>query len=363
MPSRARVDRATVAQSLPSSGSITAHRLRPIAAIAKAGYTRAMDVIRDWRTFPGNLRGGILSVGNFDGVHIGHAAMLEMARGEARRRGVKFIIMSFDPHPGTVLRPELPRPMISTLEQRMALLRSHGADALVLIEPTREFLGMSPDDFLGDVVARALGAVAMVEGSNFTFGKGALGDIAMVQRDGARWGIEFLLAPTRQVVLSDLTQVNVSSSLVRWLIAQGRVADAGKCLGRTYGLVGEVVRGEQRGRQIGFPTANVRSEQLLPAAGVYAGRCRLSDGRETFAAISVGTNPTFAGKNMTVEAFLLDFSGDLYGQPVELLFDRWIRDMWAFSGVEPLVRQIEKDVVAVRIAAATAPRPVMQLEV
>jgi riboflavin kinase/FMN adenylyltransferase len=315
-----------------------------------------MQVIHDFRQFPqaAKTRGGVLSVGNFDGVHIGHAAMLSAGRAEATRRGVPFAVMTFDPHPGAILRPGTARPPLTTLDQRIDLLGAFSPDVLIVVPTTREFLSMTAEDFLRTVVQDAIGASLMVEGPSFTFGQGAKGNVALLAREGAAYGIELLTVPTQQVTLSDLTQVNVSSSLTRWLVSQGRVADAAKCLGRAFTLRGEVVKGEQRGRAIGFPTANIKSTQLLPAAGVYAGRCTISAGSSggavemKRAAISIGTNPTFAGAAITVEAYLLDYTGDLYGQTVELSFHRWLRDMWAFGGVEPLVKQIEKDVAATR---------------
>jgi riboflavin kinase/FMN adenylyltransferase len=309
-----------------------------------------MKVIRDWRGFveEGGVRGGVLSVGNFDGVHVGHGAMLSAGRAEATRRGVAYTVMTFDPHPGAILRPQSPRAPLTTIEQRVELLGGYGPEVVIVVPTTKEFLGMSAEDFLGEVVAGAIGAKLMVEGASFTFGRGAKGNNAMVASEGGKYGVELLTVGTQEVVLSDLTVVPVSSSLTRWLVSQGRVADAGKCLGRAYGVRGEVVKGEQRGRTIGFPTANVKSGQLLPAAGVYGGRCRLPGGEEKRAAISVGANVTFGATVATVEAYLLEYSGDLYGQTVEVLFDRWLRDMWAFGGVEALVRQIGRDVEGVR---------------
>ncbi|HVX85675.1 MAG TPA: riboflavin biosynthesis protein RibF [Phycisphaerae bacterium] len=308
-----------------------------------------MKVIRDWREFAeaGGKRGGVLSVGNFDGVHVGHAAMLSAGRAEARRRGVGFTIMTFDPHPGVVLGKGN-RPPLVTLEQKIELLSAFGAEVLIVIQTTREFLGMEPEVFLRAVVTEAVGAAVMVEGPTFTFGRGAKGTVEMLRERGGEFGIEVVETPTREAVLSDLTVVNVSSSLVRWLIGQGRVADAAKCLGRAYALRGKVVEGAKRGRTIGFPTANVACEQLLPASGVYGGWAKLADGRVFQAATSVGTNPTFDGKATTVEAFLLDFSGDLYGQVIEVGFERWVREMYTFGGVEALVRQMERDVGEVR---------------
>ena len=152
-----------------------------------------------------------------------------------------------------------------------------------------------------------------------------------------------MIVPTQEASLTDLTVVNVSSSVIRWLIAQGRVADAGRALGRPYALRGEVVVGARRGGTIGFPTANLRTPQLVPAAGVYAGTAMV-DGRTYWAASSVGDNPTFEGGKTTIEAHLLDFSGDLYGRTIEVALCRWVREMLVFAGVGPLTDQMRRDV-------------------
>jgi riboflavin kinase/FMN adenylyltransferase len=309
-----------------------------------------MKVISDWQAFSGEWRGGVLCVGNFDGVHVGHRRMLETGRAEAARRGVAFTVMTFDPHPGVILRPGAGRLPLTTFEQRRELLERSGADVLLVVPPTREFLAMEAEAFLSEVVRGALGATVMVEGASFTFGRGAKGTVEMLKQRGRELGIEAVIVPTEQVALSDLTLVGVSSSLIRWLVEQGRVADTGKCLGRPYALRGEVVHGAQRGRTIGYPTANVATGQLLPGAGVYAGRA-LVEGKSYVAAISVGTNPTFhppAGTLPTVEAYLLDFAGDLYGKVIEVEFVRWVRETMAFGGVEALVKQIAADVAVTR---------------
>jgi len=237
------------------------------------------------------------------------------------------------------------REPLTTLEQRLELLGAFGADVVIVVPTTREFLEMAAEDFLRDVTVGGLGAKVMVEGPTFTFGRGAEGDVGMLSQK-----IETIVVVTQEAVLSDLTVVNVSSSLTRWLIEQGRVRDAAKCLGRAYTVRGEVVKGQQRGKGLGFPTANVAIRQLSPAEGVYAGRVQVDGGggREYKAAISVGMNPTFDGKTKTVEAFLLDFEGDLYGRVIDVSFEHWIRDVMAFGGVRPLVEQLKRDVEMVR---------------
>ena len=266
-----------------------------------------------------------------------------MGRAEAVRRGVSFTVMTFDPHPSVILRPGEVRQPLTVASQREELLAGFLPDVVIVVPTTREFLGITAEEFLREVVRGAIGATVMVEGPSFTFGRGAKGNAEMLRERGGEFGIEGIVVPTEQVALSDLTLVNVSSSLIRWLVGEGRVVDAMKCLGRAYTLRGEVVRGAQRGRTIGFPTANVATGQLLPGAGIYAGRARV-EGVMHRAAISVGTNPTFHGTMTTVEAFVLDFSGDLYGKVIDVEFHRWLREMLPFGGVEGLVRQMNLDV-------------------
>jgi riboflavin kinase/FMN adenylyltransferase len=329
-----------------------------------------MPILRDIAAYiltPERQRGCVLCVGNFDGVHRGHQRMLQTGRDLASAQNLAFVIMTFDPHPAAVLRPHQPRRPISTLEQRLALLSELHPDDILLVRTTPEFLAITPEDFLGRIVRDALGARHMVEGPNFTFGQGARGTIDTLHHSAPQFGFEAHAVETVTQALADLTLVNISSSLIRWLIGQGRVLDAARCLGRPFTIRGQVVRGQQRGRTLGFPTANLVTEQLLPAPGVYAGHATVQTGAgpQTYAAaISIGTNPTFNAEKTTLEAHLLDFPGrggvpnlvgttELYGQTLELRFDRWLRDMLRFSGPSPLVAQLQRDLLAVRATTST----------
>lgn len=310
-----------------------------------------MLLIHEWTHFPAQFRGGVLCVGNFDGVHIGHAQMLATGRDEAHKRGVPFTIMTFDPHPQTVLKPQMVRHPLLSFAQRQEHLKEFSPDVLLVVQPTREFLSIMPEDFLRNIVrgtaTSGFGAILMVEGPTFSFGKAAGGHVEMLRQMGPALGFETIVVPTREEVLSDMTIFKVSSSVIRWMIERGRVRDAAKALGRPHTVRGEVVRGAQRGRTIGFPTANVRTMQMIPGPGVYAGEV-VVDGKTHAAAISVGTNPTFGDNATTVEAFLLDFSADLYGRTIDLAFTHWVREMLTFAGVEPLVAQMTRDVALTR---------------
>jgi riboflavin kinase/FMN adenylyltransferase len=301
--------------------------------------------------FPDMPRGCVLSVGNFDGVHRGHASMLGAARTIAAERDIPFVIMTFDPHPMTVLRPSVPRIPLMAADQRPEALTNLHPDILLIMPTTVELLGQSAQEFLTGTVAGIIKATHIVEGPTFTFGSGAMGTVDMLLQEGPKLGFQTTIIPTAEQALHDCTMVPVSSSTIRWLVQNGRVSDALRCLGRPYTLRGPVVRGQQRGRKIGFPTANMTVSQLMPAPAVYAGRA-IVDGTTYTAAISVGDNPTFAGQGVTVEAYLLDFDGDLYNKTIDLEFHRWLREQIKYGGIDPLVRQLQKDVLQTRLVVA-----------
>ncbi len=305
-----------------------------------------MDVIHNPVDFPPALRGCALCVGNFDGVHIGHARMLAAGRQTATRHGRPFVIMTFDPHPITLLKPGLQRPALMTLDQRLAVLRGFNPDSLILIQTSAEFLDIGAEAFMARTLHESLGANWLVEGENFTFGKGARGTVQTLRENESRFGWQTIVVPTAQAALADQTLVNASSSLVRWLVGHGRMRDARTLLGRPYTLRGTVAHGDSRGRMLGYPTVNLLVNQLVPADGVYGGWARL--GEATYrAAISIGTNPTFQGTTRRIEAFLLDFDRDIYDQTVDLGFEMFVRDQQTFAGPDALRRRIARDVKAI----------------
>jgi riboflavin kinase/FMN adenylyltransferase len=290
-----------------------------------------------------------VSIGNFDGVHVGHRALLGRAR-QVAGDGGQVTAVTFEPHPLRLLRPEVaPQTIQLPAERRQALLQAGATDVRVL-EVNRALLDMQAGEFL-DWLRRDLAFDAIVEGPDFHFGKARGGDVAFLRQRGADDGFRVEVVQPVEVTLSDGAVAAASSSLLRWLLSHGRVEDAARVLGRPYGFAGTVVRGDQRGRQIGWPTANVEyGDRLLPADGVYAGTATLPDGTHRRAAISVGTKPTFGEAERTVEAFVIDQSMPLdhYGWRLELTFDRWLREQARFEALEPLLAQMRRDVVRTR---------------
>jgi riboflavin kinase/FMN adenylyltransferase len=288
--------------------------------------------------------------------------LVRRAREVAAATGARVVVMSFDPHPASVLRPGGEPARLTSWADRERLLRAAGADEVVRLEPTRELLGLAPAVFVSSLVARYSPA-AFVEGADFRFGKGRAGDLAMLEELGRGHGFSVERIDAVEVALSDHTVARASSSLVRWLLEHGRVTDAARVLGREYELEGEVVSGDRRGRTIGYPTANLRTECLAPGDGVYAGVGVLPDGREVPAAISVGTKPTFGANERAVEAFLMTGTaqnpgpgrpgspgawGALpglpeYGWRLRLRFVAWVRDQMKYGSVDELLAQMARD--------------------
>jgi riboflavin kinase/FMN adenylyltransferase len=302
------------------------------------------DVWRSTGDVPGGLGPTVVTIGNFDGVHLGHQHVLRRAREVADAVDVEHVVaVIFDPHPMAVLRPEHAPPTLTTVDQRVALLGGFGADSVLVLPFSREVAAWTPERFVRDVLVDALHAKAVVVGANFRFGNKAAGDVATLSDLGAELGF------TAEGIALDGGPQVWSSTYVRNCLAYGDVEGAAQALGRVYSVRGEVVRGDQRGRQLGYPTANVPTHGMhaAPSDGVYAGWLRRHDTGETYpAAISVGTNPTFAGeRERRVEAYVLDRDDlELYGADVEIFFISRIRGMVRFDGVEALVKTMAEDV-------------------
>lgn len=289
----------------------------------------------------------VVSIGNFDGVHLGHQQIIRQCKALRASTGGRVALVTFEPHPLTVLRPELAPPRLTSPHAKPRLLAELGVDDLVVLAPTPEVLNLTAEEFWA--ILKDQSRIAhLVEGDSFTFGKGRGGTVQKLREwaAGTRMSIH-IASPVTQALL-DLQLAPVSSSLVRFLIDGGRVRDAALCLGRAYTLSGTVVQGHQRGRTIGIPTANLGdTETMIPADGVYAARCEI-DGTDYPTALSIGTMPTFGENARQVEAHLLDFSGDLYGRVIEVEILDWIREQWKLPGIDALKRQIARDVMIVR---------------
>jgi riboflavin kinase/FMN adenylyltransferase len=289
----------------------------------------------------------IISVGNFDGLHAGHRALLASARAHADRAGARLVVLTFAAHPNTVLDPQNVPPVLMDTEQRREALEEAGVDEVVLLDPSPQTLDLSPRAFVERIVD-AYRPVGWYEGPDFRFGAQRAGTLATLGELGEELGFEVCVIDPVEAPLRDKTVARVRSSLIRWLVGHGRVVDAHLCLTRPFAVRGPVIQGEKRGRTIGFPTANIdTANRVLPADGVYAGVTRLGDERYV-TAISIGTKPTFEGSRRTFEAYLLDFDGNLYGQTLHVDILRWVRDQARFPGVEALKSQLECDVRRIR---------------
>jgi riboflavin kinase/FMN adenylyltransferase len=289
-----------------------------------------------------------LAIGNFDGVHLGHAALLAEARARAARRGAPSAVLTFTPHPARLFAPDRAPPLIMSLERRLELIAQAGIDVAIVEPFTRAFAAVEAPAFVRDVLAGALGARDVVVGYDFSFGRNRAGNVALLGELGAAAGIDVAVIPPIAV-----DGVPCSSTRIRQLVSAGDVAGAARLLGRPFEIEGAVARGAGRGRGLGFPTANIVPEgELRPKLGIYAARAVILDGPRAgsghAAALSVGTNPQFAGQDVTTEAYLLDFEGDLYGRRVRIEVGARLRDERRFESIDALVEQIREDVAHVR---------------
>ncbi len=307
-----------------------------------------MQVWRSLDEIPADVGPSVVVVGNFDGVHRGHRSVIGQARSRADAAGHEVVAVTFDPHPMAVLRPEHAPSVLSSVDARVELLAQVGVDHVLALPFSREVAAWSPAEFVDRVLVEGLHASSVVVGANFRFGHRASGDVTTLRELGESRGFV-----AEGVELDGGPQV-WSSTYVRTCLAAGDVAGAAEALGRSFAVRGVVVVGDRRGRELGYPTANVPipAGTAAPADGVYAGWLTRRDTAETFpAAISVGTNPTFAGeRERRVEAYALDRDDlELYGVEVEVAFVDRIRGMVRFDGIEPLLETMADDVRRTRV--------------
>jgi riboflavin kinase/FMN adenylyltransferase len=302
--------------------------------------------IRDLDTLSPDQRCGAVTIGNFDGVHRGHALIIERLVSAARRVGGPATVFTFDPHPAALLQPSRVPAALTWLERKVALLRELQVDLVVAYPTTREILNLSPESFFERVVQEQLAAKAMVEGANFHFGRQRSGNVEVLDRLCQESGL------TLEIVQPLIAEGEVvSSSRIRKLIQAGKLADANALLCHPFRIRGRVVRGAGRGRSLGFPTANIETEgMVLPPPGVYAGRAIVAG--DSFAtAINIGANPTFGEQIFKFECFLIGFQGELYDHSIEIEFVSRLRDICVFDSVDLLKQQLTRDVAAAEQAA------------
>jgi riboflavin kinase / FMN adenylyltransferase len=288
--------------------------------------------------------GAVVSVGNFDGVHLGHQEIVRRAKGlRDGTAGARLAVVTFEPHPMTVLKPELAPPRLTPPSLKQELMRAAGVDDYVVLPPEPAVLNLTAEDFW-KVIRDEVKPSHMVEGQSFNFGRGRTGTIDQLREWAAASAVKLTIVDPVEVALLDFTVVPVSSSFIRWLLARGRVRDAAISMGRTYVLEGEVVRGHQRGRAIRVPTANLRCDgQLVPGEGVYVGRCAV-DGVAYGAAVSIGTMPTFGENQRQVEVHLIGFAGNLYGRRLSVEVVDWVREQTKFKSIDALKEQLGRDI-------------------
>ena len=297
---------------------------------------------------PQCFRGGVVSIGNFDGVHWGHARIVARLLEMARRQGVPAVILTFDPHPARLLRPEQAPTPLSWTDRKARVLYELGVAAVVAYPTDAALLGLTASQFFDRIVLGQLRARGMVEGQNFFFGHDRGGNISVLGEFCRLAGI-----PLEVVEPVQIDGQVVSSSRVRTLISAGAVAEAARLLTRPYRIRGTVIHGQGRGNKLGFPTANVGEiDTLLPGEGIYAGQAWI-DGKPYPTAMSLGGNPTFNESEKKVEAFLLDYHSDLYGRPIEIDFLARLRDIKRFDSAGQLVDQMALDVEATRRIVGT----------
>jgi len=302
-----------------------------------------VKLIRSLNDLPNDLCGGAVSIGNFDGVHRGHARIVQRLITRARELDGAAVVVTFDPHPVRLLRPDAAPPPLTWTDRKADLLAQLGVDTTIAYPTDEALLSLTPAAFFDQIVRQRLEARAMVEGPNFFFGHGRTGNVNVLGRLCDDAGIVCdVVEPIRD------GDEYISSSMIRRFVARGDMQRAAELLTQPYRIRGMVTHGVGRGAKIGFPTANIDAiDTLLPALGVYAGRARIDDGIWP-AAVNVGPSPTFGEAILKVEAHLIDFEGSLYGRPIEVDFLARLREIRPFGSAEQLTEQLANDVEEVR---------------
>ena len=303
-----------------------------------------MDVIRGIENIPNDLHCAVVTIGNFDGIHLGHQLIIRRLVEEARREKCPAIVISFDPHPKMVLHPERrPFYLITSLEEKIDLLAGLGVDTFILIPFSLEYARTTAEEFVRGVLVERLHIRKIIIGHDYTFGRGKEGNEAFLSTFGKRFGFEVEVMNAVRV-----GETTVSSTRIREALLAGEVRLAASLLGRPYNLGGRVIIGNRRGVRLGFPTANIRPDkELVPARGVYAVHVVL-EGIRHQGALSIGINPTFTDGKRSIEVHILDFHEDIYDKTLDMLFIERLRDEIRFTSPEELIAQIDQDIARVR---------------
>lgn len=304
--------------------------------------------IRGLENVPEACKGGVLTIGNFDGVHRGHREIINLGKHLAKKVGGPMVAMTFELPPDLVIRPTDAPLRLSPHSEKVALLLNAGCDYVVTARTTKKLLATSPDDFIKKIIVDKFHPRHMIEGHNFFFGHYRAGNVQTLEAAGETFGYETHIVDQVTVKLAE-GETRVSSTLIRQLVEEGRVEDADNLLSRPFTLIGPVVGGEQIGRVLNYPTANVETiDQVVPCNGVYAGMATIEN-KKYAAAISIGNKPTLGDSNpRTIEANLLDAEGDFYGHLIRLEFIAHLRDQAKFDSLDELKKQIEDDVATTR---------------
>lgn len=308
-----------------------------------------MDIYRRIEEIVEPFANVCVTIGNFDGVHLGHQMLFAEVADRAGRRGGSSLAITFDPHPLRILRPGGIK-LISSCEQKAEQIRLAGIDSLLIVPFTREFAATSAEQFVDDILLRRIGMKELVVGYDYAFGKGRSGNIAFLREQGRLKGF-----PVTVVEAFYLDDILVSSTKIRQMIADGQVEEAQKLLGRPYQIRGEVQVGKQRGsKEVGYPTANLEidPEDLVPRHGVYVSQV-ICEGKCYGGVLNIGHNPTFGGQDLVAETHIFDFNLDIYGKPIKVNLLKFLRGEKKFASVNELASQIGRDVVEAKSVLAT----------
>ncbi|MBI5902859.1 MAG: bifunctional riboflavin kinase/FAD synthetase [Deltaproteobacteria bacterium] len=301
-----------------------------------------MIVLRSLKGLKG-VKNPILTLGNFDGIHLGHRRIISRVVAKAEKESVPSVVYTFEPHPLKVVAPHRSPPLLLDMEDKRGLIKELGIDYLVLAEFTKEFAATHPRQFVEDVLIKGLKVMEVWVGHDFSFGRGRTGTAEYLRELGEELGFKVRVMPAYRKA-----GLIVSSSLIRELIKTGEVRKAASLLGKDYRIKGRVVKGASVGREIGFPTANLRvSSELVPKNGVYAAYASVGGVRRA-AVLNIGTAPTFGGREKTVEVHILGFRGDIYGRKMEVAFVRRLRDEKTFKTKAALISRIRRDALRAR---------------